>query len=1390
MSSEKFKFEFAEEDALENASKEQLEIDTKKQSIERAKDIKGVTEETATEGETFLAPDAEDDQEISALTSGVAGIFSGAIKTIEGIPSITAELMDLGGGALLNVPSTKDSAISAAASVEQFFDKINIFEDAAQERATGKIAEAIVQIGSYGTAGAKIALKATDVAVRKAAEKIAKKAIKAKKANRYMDLKNPNLQKGAKKVDELNRLSGKQKLAAISVGGATGETFVVDNEAIGTFGDLFQGGPTELDRDVRVDPADDAARKLLNRLKFGSESLLLTPLVYGVGKSAKILATRGKELAYSNKKIEKTLDTLGGFFRPRGRKPQEIFLAKRKQSGREMADLNFAKEQVNRIDKEVNKMFPTYKSLNNKTVDDDRGVFLKELNDLMFEGDFKKGIPDKAYNTFLKSSKNKGASSESINTMVESIENVRSRMDELFDITAQGPADIKMIKKVQTNLRNLMGDRVKQYLGTTYKIFENNAYNFFDRYKASSQSVEKVKDIFKRYAAKNKNPITDEQAEELVSNILSQARQYNAKSKLPSFTYDNRTLGAMDPVNTKTFARTLERELPDGTKELKVVGKGSKAFRELFGEVEDARHSIFQGINDLSIIARKNQLFDEILDVDEAMKAKVKPDTPPGQRGFFFDSPIAARNALPNNEIVKIDPYVSELFKDGVLINRLQGTYTTKDIAESFSNAAKISQFMRGESGGKLGEYASWAWRNLFLTPKAFSQFAKTVLSVPTHFRNFFSSAGFSISNGIVLDPVNMAKGMNEARKLVQVGMRSKEANEKYRRLLELGVTNSNTRMGDLKNLMRDAKVFENGNVATDSVLKPMIQSLGKIGEVAGRAAKKTGEVMQDAYVAEDDFWKIVAYETEFARLKSAYEKSGMKIGPNSIRKLEEEAADIVRNTIPNYAYVGEFVRTMRVTPFGNFMSWPSEVFRTGYGIMERAIKEIKDPVTGKINPITSTNPLKGIGMKRLIGAVTAFGVLPYGIVKGVQSINGVSDEEADAGRDFVAPWSKDSQILWFKDPETGELYYSDWSSNNVYDTLTRPFQTVLRNIQEGIEDEEILLKGFVKGITQSAAQVSQPFIGESIFTEAVGDIVARGGRTKEGSQLYTEQTPGNEKFKRILKHIAETQAPQYKQYGRIIDSITGKPDNNGDVLELDKQLAGLFGFRMIKLRPDKGLEYYITDYTTGKRNSTREFTGGPEGVLKPAKSAREVIERYFVANQSLFNVHRNMKRHINNARKLKLSEDDIAETFRKRGNTRDYIFLEDNAFKPYYPGKGVQEKFEEIAVDTGLPNPFEEAAPIIDKMYDAFSDKLLTDPEFEFKLEDFLPQPAADVTGQQSALPPQPMPDPSVVGQIQQNQPMQGGQQFNTSQGLTPTEMALLSPEEQQMRLKQRGLV
>ena len=49
---------------------------------------------------------------------------------------------------------------------------------------------------------------------------------------------------------------------------------------------------------------------------------------------------------------------------------------------------------------------------------------------------------------------------------------------------------------------------------------------------------------------------------------------------------------------------------------------------------------------------------------------------------------------------------------------------------------------------------------------------------------------------------------------------------------------------------------------------------------------------------------------------------------------------NIVKNTVPNYARVGQFVRGMRMSPFGNFMSWPSEIFRTGFGIFRQGLKD------------------------------------------------------------------------------------------------------------------------------------------------------------------------------------------------------------------------------------------------------------------------------------------------------------------------------------------------------------------------------------------------------------------------------------------------------------------
>ena len=1314
------------------------------QDLDEEKNKKKTIERTV-RGSKIKTTEA-DEKEVGGLTSAAAGVGSGIVKTVEGVVSLGAELMDLG------------LTENAADEVESFFDTINIFEDTANARASGKITQALIQIGVPAAAGSKLAIKLAD------------KALKAKKAGKYANIKSKNAQKGIKKAKELNKLTGKKRFGALVLGGAAGETLVGDTEEIGSFGDVFEAGPTQLDREVREDSSEDAVRKLMNRTKFASESVFVTPFVYGIGIGAKTLAKKGKELAYSNSKIARGLDKFGAIFRARTSKPEQVFLSKMTENARKMADTNFSMEQVARIDKITNKYFPATKKFLDKTGEPGRKKFLENLDKTLFKGDLnKEGLDKTLQSTLLKQMKDANVPVPDQSIIFKGLKDTRNKFKELLEITAGGPgAKVDLPAGVGVDLRALMGDRIKNYIGNTYEMFQNKEVGLFNRFKPAAKDKEAVADMFMRYAAKNKNPINDFEADQMVDELIASARNMDPKKDtLPTFAYQNLTKSADDAYNIKTFAQTLTKETADGDKSLKVIGKGSKNFRKLFGEVEDVRHSIYEGVNRLSVVARKNQLFDEVLDTDEAMKAATKADTPPGQRGFFHSTPLEARRAfgdIPGDEIVKIDPYVKEYFKDGVLVNRLQGMYTTRAIAEGFSNVSKLQEFMRGETGGALGKTFSWAWRNLLLTPKAGAQYAKTILSIPTHIRNFLSSGAFALGNGTLFEnPQLMKEAMQRAGATIQVGIRNPLSMERYRRYLELGVTNTNTRLGDLRNLMKDVR-FGDGNIATDSILRPMLNSLGALG----KGVKKGAKTMQDLYVAEDDFWKIFNFEVEYGRLFKLNKDKLLKM---SNEQMEEMAAKIVRNTVPNYAYVGEFVRAARMSPFGNFMSWPSEVFRTGAGIVRQALDEIADPVTKKINPITSKNPMKAIGMKRLTGMTLATLALPYGAIKGSQAIFGVSNEEADAANDFVAPWAKDSQKIYMRDPETNELYYTDYSKNNVYDTLTRPFQTILRNVQEGIEDEEILLKGFAEGVAQAAGQVAEPFVSESMFTEAFMDIYSRNGMTNEGVELYSEQTPEAEKYQRIFKHLTKTLMPTVKPFQRLGKALTDTPSSTGEFFEVGPEMAGIMGWKPVKVEPEKALGFYIYDFQRGISKARKEFTGGPEGLLKGGpKTPQSVIERYFVANQAMFEVQKEMLRHFQNAQKIGLSRRQITKALEKRGipeSTIDNLFKGD--FKFFYPSEAIQERFKDISRKTGTPNPFLQSKGIINGMRNSFKGLSLY-RDFPLTLEDFMPP--SGTYDKESKAPPlgnTPMPVQTATNT----------QQKDPQTNLTRNEEALLSPTE-----------
>ena len=1322
---------------------------------------------------------AEADSKTSWYSALGAGLISGLIKVPEGIVSLGAELIDLG------------ADTNTVASVERFFDDINPFEEIAEERTIGKLAEVFTQIGIPGTAGFK------------AGTKLAQKALNAKKAGTYAKFGKES-KRALEEVEKLNKKAGYRKFVAGIMGGATGEAFITDADKIGSFGDLF-GGPTALDREETYG-REEASRRLLNRIKFGSESLLVTPVIAGVGKGAKALAQRGKELAYSDSAFERWINKyIGAPFRPRGDLPEEVFAAEMTKQGLKARDTDAAKEIVNTITKEVDKVFPEMETIFNKSNKQEKDKFLDLLNRTLFEGDISKPINPKSMDDIVRQMDDIELDPQSRQRIVGAIDNARNEFTTLIGYLNKNISDKKNLKSGVKDLQELLKDRVQGWVGSTYRAFEPRSRFFkaFQRYNPSEQAYNNSIALFRRYLAKTDpsrpkdtgldlEGTTDyyQQAKYMVDDILEQGQQARKKpGQLPDLNYTDKTAQG---IKTKSFEEMLK----------KTGGKGSRVIRELFGEIKDPRYSIFNAMTNLSSAARTSSFFENIAENNKKIQAA-------GERGAFWTDEALAKQGVRSNEtgiqVVKVGDYLKENRLPGIqyVDNEILDSWTSKEIAEGMLHANDVPRGLAGairgrEAASSAESAATYLYRTLLLAPKAASQMAKTILSIPTHLRNLISAGMFTVANGTVLEPTffkNAVKGFKGSG-VFKLGPKSPEMQKLYQELLELGVVNSQVQIGDLTALFKD--VIQSGDqfISPDTILKSFFKKM-----------KKVGSFLQGKYVAEDDAFKITNFLTELERLKIGRAKQ-LNIKRANLDstlddavelELKQKAADIVKNTVPNYAYVGSAVKTSRVLPIGNFMSFPSEMIRTTAGIGKQALSELRHsrPTRGSnIGPmvfdieanafVKNDNPMYATGMKRIAGMTTALTAVPIGLTEGMKALYDVTEDEMSALRQFVPEWSKNSTLLPMRDDD-GTLRYIDFSHSNVYDVIGRPFRTLLNNVLRAQESEDVLLRGFRDGIVEASGEIMNPFISESIWTEAMTDIVVRNGRTNEGRLLYTDETPFGDKLAIQFLHLGEALAPSYKQYQRIGQAAFGTPTKRGDELEIGPELGGLMGFRAIKIDPLESMGFKIAEYQTGIRNARREFTGGYFGLLKggPIK-ANDIIERFFISNQARFNVQKEMYKNLNSANILGVEDNALRRTFKERQLSDDsFRQLKDGRFEPYFPSKDIEDRFKEIARDLGDVDVFKEIKPTLREMNRDLKSLDLGET-FDLDLTDYLEEGPgiAESLGLGNIGQP-PMPNQQII----QTSQVQAPGSNVTSQGLTPTELALLSPEEQQIRLRQRGL-
>ena len=1259
---------------------------------------------------------AEEENDVATWESILNGVGSGLVKAVGNTVSLGAELIDLG------------ADTNKAAEVEAYFDKINPFDEKAEATTAGKVTEVLSQLAIPGTAGFKLASAGVK------GSKMASKAIKAKKNNKYLEKAN-----GKKALEELQKVQKQynRKSFYAGVAGGTAAEIAVFDDDIGTFGSTFDFGITKLNTDDDLEGRENALQSLVNRSKFGLESIFLTGIIGGVGTTAKLLSNHGQQLYLSNNKFFQFINKyIREPFVSTGKKTPEQFEIERQAIGKASRTRQEASRAVTNLNRGIDLLFGRWRFTLSAAEKEQRAKIIKQVGRTVMSGESKlvKDETGKSLLEFGGSIKKPlgGFDKKEVTKLKGLLKDLPGEkyFDQLYGsmyYTRLVADDVRntfyntdlVQKAAGPEYKKLVESKIGSFFETAFPLMQTKNLPRFLQYKPTRETIESVRKELIEISKTNPNlrrdyggQMTGPQAEAIIDDILSAkdlslGRFKTQPKKLPDGSVEDDVLTQLtkkisresDPKRARALAQAekpidIRRVRPFEDAEILTVDfraptqlskatlqkefLGNPNLRKILGDEGDIRIRFFNTMETLTNYTTKLNLGRSLMNAIKKAEADfgVVGDNvsnikfPNRNLPLGFSSLSSARAILGDEAALTLqqvpsmtDSGLQNLIgltrkrkgKDAEAFDPFYGMYFRKEVAEELAGTQKW--YMK--DGVTLSLY-----RNMLLFPKATSQIAKTVLSPITHARNLISAGAFSAANGVLpLIPARpgdyaiFAKSLKEAFGPL-VGKNKIQAKQFYDELLELGVVNSNVRLGDLSGLLQDLQIGK--GILTD-------RGFGR----ALNPFKKVYKKMENAYVAEDDIWKMVNFASERAKLLKAYKGNTSSFRnpfTGAAETLNERAARIVRNTVPNYDYVGSFVRGLRGLPFGNFVSFPAEIIRTGGNIIKQGIDEMIDPTTGKIS---IKSPTFSIGLSRILNSSMVFAGVPYGLYEGMKALHNVTEDEMNALRKIVPDWSKNSVLLPMGRDKNNKLKYIDFSHANAYDTLIRPIQTVRNAIISGEEDAEKITASLTKGLLQAMAEVTQPFVSESIFFEAANDIISRGGRTRTGKLIYDQDESLGNKVRKVAMHTIQTQAPgSIAALERILRAtadgerdILKQFDKYGNEYFLRDELPGIAGFRVVTADTNRAAPYIVTAY-----RKTIDRAKGPintlvyrGGEIDPIDLTEAVIE----ANKRKFKLDREFYQKLQALKTLGVDTAVFEKNFDRVRGQQQKSFLRTGLFNP-----------------------------------------------------------------------------------------------------------------------------
>tara|TARA_R110001606_G_scaffold6088_4_gene27506 strand:- start:7900 stop:9456 length:1557 start_codon:yes stop_codon:yes gene_type:complete len=447
----------------------------------------------------------------------------------------------------------------------------------------------------------------------------------------------------------------------------------------------------------------------------------------------------------------------------------------------------------------------------------------------------------------------------------------------------------------------------------------------------------------------------------------------------------------------------------------------------------------------------------------------------------------------------------------------------------------------------------------------------------------------------------------------------SKDGNtaEYFRELTRLGVTYNTPNVGMLQDALADGEqVF----AALNQV------GVNKFGETADQvvtAGKKVNNIIQNFYRIGDDFWKIVAYESQLAQYRKA--KPNMPL--EEVKKI---VAKRVRDSIPTYSLIGSGMRKLgRFPVVGTFVAFSSEVIRTSVGNVKIMASDFADP------------DLRPLARKRAIGMAIAHSWTYAAGALGM-SLLGITDDEEESVRKLGSPWSENANLLFWGRDEKGNMETVDLSFVDPYNLFHKPINALLRNQPIG------------DSLVGAAKEVILPFFGFEIATGALYEVITN-RKMRTDRPIYNEDAPGLDQSEEIGLHLIRSLGPGvFRNIEGVNKAIKGQRSPSGKEYKLKDELLAAMGLKFSTFDPKLSLYFRSADFkdTIGNANSI---------LYKVASNVNQVeegdLEQAFdSANKARIRGYNDMLKMVNAARLSGVTDSELRKILSASRVSKSYI--------------------------------------------------------------------------------------------------------------------------------------